>query len=543
MLDFRLTLKNYRCFRQEVPVIVEIRKGFTALVGPNNSGKSTILRFTQEMKELWANIRPRTGGFAAALGGGQVGVNYTDVSDPLELFCNSNSGGLSFKLELLEIEERAPGIETITGVSGFANRAEPKNWRCVFLVGAEYIEIPMVSPGRNEPRFVDEPRSGTVVWGDKGYDYTSINELLLQLQNRLYIPPFRNAINEGSGTYYGMQIGSSFVATWDSWKNGGSVTQANAIEDVTENLRSVFSFDKLEINASSDRKELRVSIDGRPYRLAELGSGLAQFIIIFGNAAIMRPSLILIDEPEINLHPSLQIAFLLALARYADGNIVFATHSIGLARATAESFYSFRLDSGRVPTVSRFEQTPNYAEFVGEMSFSAFKELGCGAILLVEGVTDVKTFQQFLRKIKKDASVVVIPLGGSAMVCGGREIELEEIKRITPKVFAVVDSERNGKGKPPIQVREEFRKSCEALNIEVHLTKRRATENYFTDEAVKAVLGDKASALGDFESLKDSCQSWSKSHYNWQIASRMTREDIESTDIGKFLSKLLEDDG
>jgi energy-coupling factor transporter ATP-binding protein EcfA2 len=337
-----------------------------------------------------------------------------------------------------------------------------------------------------------------------------------------------------------MQIGSSFVSTWDSWKNGGSVVQANSIERVTEDLRSVFSFEKFEINASSDRKEVRVNINGKPYRLAELGSGLAQFIIIFGNAAILNPPVIFIDEPEINLHPSLQIAFLMALARYADGNIVFATHSIGLARATAEAVYSFRLDVARLPVVSEFEQTPNYAEFVGEMSFSAFKELGVDSLLLVEGVTDVKTFQQFLRKLKKDASVVVIPLGGGSMVCGGREIELEEILRITPKVFAIVDSEREGKGLPPLQARDDFRGSCEKLGIDVHLIARRATENYFTDKAVKAVLGDGASALGEFESLKESSQQWGKSQHNWQIASRMTREDIQKTDVGLFLSKLFD---
>ena len=126
------------------------------------------------------------------------------------------------------------------------------------------------------------------------------------------------------------------------------------------------------------------------------------------------------------------------------------------------------------------------------------------------------------------------------MVCGGREYELEEIKRITSKVFAIVDSERTGIGKRPAENREEFKLSCEALDIAVQLTDRRATENYFTDEAVKAVLGENASALGEFERLKDSSQNWSKSQHNWQIASRMTKEDIENTDIGRFLSKMFE---
>jgi energy-coupling factor transporter ATP-binding protein EcfA2 len=166
--------------------------------------------------------------------------------------------------------------------------------------------------------------------------------------------------------------------------------------------------------------------------------------VIFGNVAIRRPPFVFIDEPETNLHPALQIAFLTSLARYAKGNVLFATHSIGLARATAENIYSFQRGTKGIPVVRRFERTPNYAEFAGEMSFSAFQELGCDAILLVEGVTDIKTCQQFLRILKKDARVVVIHLGGDEMVRGGVDQELHELTRITTRVFALVDSEREG---------------------------------------------------------------------------------------------------
>lgn len=542
MRDFRLTLRNYRCFRDDAPVMIELRKGFTALVGPNNSGKSTILKFIHELKSLWAKFVPESGDIATALRGDNIGVDYRDIGDSEELFCNANRRGLSFRIELLELESESPGRRFITGLCGIADRSNPQNWKITFLHGPKYKKVETGENKRQNPDYISDPERTLLVWNQQQYDFSAVIDLLSQLNKCLYIPPFRNAINEGSGTYYGLAVGSSFVELWDSWKSGGSISQARSMEEVTEDLKAIFSYEKLEINASRDGKEIRVTIDRLPYRLAELGSGLSQFIIIFGNAAIREIPLILIDEPEINLHPSLQAVFLSSLARYADGNIIFATHSVGLARATAECIYSFRLGSDRVPIVTTFEQTANYAEFAGEMSFSAFKELGFDSILLVEGVTDVKTYQQFLRKLRNDASVVVIPLGGDAMVCGGREHELDEIKRITSKVFAIVDSERTGKGKRPAKNREAFKLSCEALDIAVQLTERRATENYFTDEAVKAVLGEKASALGEFDSLKGSFNGWRKSQHNWQIASQMTKEDIENTDIGRFLSSVFESD-
>lgn len=40
-----VTLKNYRCFADSEPARLRIQAGVLAFVGPNNSGKSSLLRF------------------------------------------------------------------------------------------------------------------------------------------------------------------------------------------------------------------------------------------------------------------------------------------------------------------------------------------------------------------------------------------------------------------------------------------------------------------------------------------------------------------
>jgi ABC-type glutathione transport system ATPase component len=40
------------------------------------------------------------------------------------------------------------------------------------------------------------------------------------------------------------------------------------------------------------------------------------------------------------LHASLQLDFLQTLARYTDYGVVFATHSMGLARTAADTIYT-----------------------------------------------------------------------------------------------------------------------------------------------------------------------------------------------------------
>jgi energy-coupling factor transporter ATP-binding protein EcfA2 len=283
----------------------------------------------------------------------------------------------------------------------------------------------------------------------------------------------------------------------------------------------------------TDSETLIVSIDGQSYRLEELGSGLAQFIIVLGNAATTKPSLLLIDEPETNLHPSLQMDFLLTLSEYARIGCLFSTHSVGLARSVADKIYSVQKSvSGTV--VRPFEATPNYLEFVGELSFSTFKDLGCDRLLLVEGVTDVLAIQQLLRLVKKEHSTVVLPLGGDQLAAGGREAELYELTRISNNIYALVDSERLSSGDAPSARRVQFVETCKRIGIDVCVTDRRAVENYFSDRAVKAALGQGFQALGPYEILKKSGTPWSKSD-NWKIARNMELGDLSNTDLGAFI--------
>jgi energy-coupling factor transporter ATP-binding protein EcfA2 len=254
--------------------------------------------------------------------------------------------------------------------------------------------------------------------------------------------------------------------------------------------------------------------------------------MVLGNAATTKPSLVFIDEPETNLHPSLQIDFLLALGQYASSGCVFSTHSVGLARSVAQRIYSFK-KTERGTVVRPFEATPNYLEFLGELSFSAFKELGHDRLLLVEGVNDVKAIQQFLRLVGKEHTTVILPLGGNQLASGGRDAELSELKRISSNIYVVVDSERGAPADPPVAQRKAFAETCNRLGFKVCITQRRALENYFTDASVRAAFGTSFSALGPYQPLKESANPWSKAE-NWRAARHMTHAELEATDWDAF---------
>jgi len=510
-----ILVKNYRCFEDRDPLKLRIYPGrFTALVGANNAGKSAALRLLYELRPILQFFVPRHTELILGVNLGQAPA--LGVDEPGEILCDRN--------------ERPLMVEFAVGDTPLVmNLTVRRDGWWQFGVTVDETRLLHEKAGR---------LTGTVLaYQGRHIDLLPAFDAMQLLSEALYIGPFRNALNSGDGSHYDIQAGTAFAEAWSKWKTGDTKRAAAKAERVRADIERIFRLQNLEINVSPDRKTIKLVVDGRPYRLSEMGAGLAQFIVVLANCAMKEPSLILIDEPELNLHPALQGEFLRALAGYSKhGGVVYATHSYGLSRSLADPIYAFHRSDGRT-TCRPLSALRNYSEFVGELQFSAFQELGFEGIVLVEGVTDVRLVQQFLRMFRCDHRYVLIPLGGSALAGGDREHELKELLRISPNVHAIVDSEREGADLAPQTARREFAATCVKVGINVLVTKRRALDNYLTKSAIQAVLGPKYSDLGGFGRLKGNPIGWDKND-NWKIAQHMTREDLEDTDVGEFFSAL-----
>ncbi len=532
--NFHLTVKNYRCFPDNRPVHVSIRNGFTAFVGVNNSGKSSLLKMFYELRNLFALLSNPSNFLHALRNPDGDDFSPAAIQDINEIFCNTNMRDiyLEIKLNAGLNNKQNDGVlpeKIVVTITRGKTRYTPQ----IFLPDNKSLDT------KNPNITSTLVKNDYIKVEDTLVDMKAYYQIFKALSETVYIGPFRNAVNIGANEdYYDMTIGQKFITLWDSYKSGKTKANIEAALRLSEDIRHIFRFNTLDINASADNQTLHVIVNGKPYRLEELGSGLAQFIVILANIAIKKPSWILIDEPELNLHPSLQIDFLTTLAFYATEGIIFSTHNIGLARASADCIYSFHTDEKGQNEVRDFETIPRLSEFLGELSYAGYKDIGFHKVLLVEGSSEVRTIQQFLRRYDKDHKIVLLSLGGSDLIKASSSIELEEIKRITDgNISALIDSELKSSDDALCTDRQAFFTNCTEAHIDCHILERRAIENYFSDRAVKAIKGEKYKALTLYEKLGEVSPSWGKQE-NWRIAREMNPEEINGTDLGIFLQSL-----
>ncbi|MFZ6640289.1 ATP-dependent nuclease [Undibacterium sp. TC4M20W] len=511
MQKIEIELKNYRCFQEPIPTKFSLEPGKTiALIGKNNAGKSALLRFFYEFKYPLINFI--NGNWET------VDVLTRKNQNPVDPELNARYG-LRDNLDIYPNRDSSNSVKFSFSTSDitYAFEISKPNERVGYQLHKTQVRA-----------------SSEINFDEKFHDVKD------QFEYSLYIGAQRNLITTGVSDYFDLSVGTVFINSWNQLKFGVNSLSASMALKAERLIAELLGWSNLSIDASDDKSQLYLTKDNlHRYSISELGAGISELVICIVTAATRKPSWILIDEPESHLHPSLQVKFVEALTQLASCGLIFTTHSIGLARTCADSILVVQQDKQGRSSIKPFEGINNFSELMGELSFSQFRELGYDKILLCEGVTEVKVFRQILRHWNLDSSVLIVPLGGEALIDANRQHELEEFKRFGVEVFVIVDSERSSED-TSISKRNKFVDVCNKIFGENHAmqTRLRATENYFTSDAIKLALrNEEYQPLLPFQNSKDSPKFWGKNQ-NWKIAAEMTKEDWEKTDLKNFFERM-----
>lgn len=495
----KVTISNYRGIRADRPISLELRSDIQFIVGRNNTGKSSLLRFFSELKPV-------------------LSIGFDPQVNPTTLQANiqpyfwdaiANRDSIDAPMTVL--------IET--DLAKWKLKITPHGSHHTQIVNVEFRASEYMSP-------------------------EAVKRAALIFSKTLYFGSVRNTAYSGNNPVHNVVSGTNLISTWATWSTGEDIKHQLATKKLEHEIRDLFGFREFSMKVNDGRNALKVTYDDGTFSLTELGDGLSHFITVLANALISEPSFILIDEPENGLHPQLQTTFVQTLAKKCSRGLLATSHSLALARTVADKVL---LCSKNVTTGTQLFSDgaishSTLTQELTELSYAQALDIQEQNLLLVEGRTDVKTFREILGHFGIEKRFIVLPLAGGSFLNGdvnSYEVELAELKKVGAKsINVIIDSEKESESSPLEASRAAFVSLSQRLGFNIHVTARRSIENYFSEAALRQALRDQSkTALTEFETFSQG-KGWAKAR-NWQIAAAMTRKDLENTDLGQFVLTVL----
>jgi AAA domain, putative AbiEii toxin, Type IV TA system len=538
-MRIRISVSNYRCFPAHPPAEFEIGDGVTAFVGENNAGKSAAMRLLHDLRPVFERASTPEG--LNQFFRGPIGVNRgSEVRDPNEMFFNGVRRPITLSVDVLDAQATDTGMPiahhlTFTHKLGEGWRADwPDRQGEVIVQDGKLHLVDSVGKIYNE-----------AVAGKILADASSILSALRALSTTAYIPSDRLMVR-GAADSFDVPVGQNLIARWDELQSGLGKEGNDAAATIENSLGALFGLPGLRaIPTLGENTGIQFSVrDLGQFRTDEVGTGLAQAFAAIFVAVTRKPSIILIDEPELSLHPTLQLRFLAELQRHASLGLVFSTHNLGLALNAADRPYVVSRQPGTKATVSRswsridlFSEAPDLTALLGSLSYPAYGDLQVRNLLLVEGPTDARAYQLLVQELGVAEHVIVMHMGGNTTINPtNAEPQLASLRRLCPRLWCLIDSEADKDGHIE-EGRLAFLGTCTKLDIQAHATRRRALENYLTDAALKARFGERARALQPYEKIGEVNPGWTKQRA-WLAVGDMSVEEFG--DVGDFLTRMAE---
>ena|SRR5438270_915385 len=143
-----LIFKNYRCFPDSHPARIQIRPGFTAFVGVNNSGKSSLLRFFFELRGLFALLSNGDNCVYALRGSPHAFVVGASIRDNTEIFSEKTDRNMELEFRFANAAQSSPPLPGRVLIRVARNTNQ-------FTMQISRGDGPLLPPHQSAPRFED----------------------------------------------------------------------------------------------------------------------------------------------------------------------------------------------------------------------------------------------------------------------------------------------------------------------------------------------------------------------------------------------------
>lgn len=235
------------------------------------------------------------------------------------------------------------------------------------------------------------------------------------------------------------------------------------------------------------------------YDIKDVGQGMQSLVLILATILLLKPHIVLMDEPEAHMHPSLISEFVKYLKYLAkDTQFIITSHSLVLMNEVGmDKIFHLKNDVAKKGIViNKIEERNNFLDIIKEIGYDidtlSYIAQPC-VYVFVEGESDKKYLLEFAKKANLQKQINLFNIG--FVIMGGKNNRhkflnlLEKLeKNILPIPFVMIlDKDETSE-----ENIEKFKAKIANTKNEIYYLEKRQIENYLIDiEVIKKIITKK----------------------------------------------------
>jgi len=504
-----IRISDYRSIGEQQTI--EPLGKINVFVGPNNSGKSNVLRFVNKnlAKPHTTSRRTPNNGLASSephLGRGQpsaMQIGFTPTIDEVATVLNAidRKEAEVAKLythlvnnELLWIGEQWPETELLETATDWLTQNE---WRRIWSKATNQ------SGGSLKASWIPQ----------------TLQKLkrLLPTQSAVYeIPISRQAdsrspadANKSSSIILGGQGAIGLLAAMQNPSHEEYQESRRRFTLIQNFVRTVTDDDSAEISVPHKQDEILVQLNGQPFLpLTDLGSGIEQVVLHAIATTSAEKSIVTFEEPELHLHPVLQRQLLSYLTKNTSNQYFISTHSAHMIDALHTNVFHVQLVDGQ--TNIKYANTDAARHRVcEELGYRPSDIVQSNCVVWVEGPSDRVYLQHWLEQqdshLKEGVHFAIMFYGGkllshlSAAETDDPDGNLEnmiQLRMLNRHVAVIIDSDSTKKDQPIRATKQRVVDEVRQHGGVAWVTEGREIENYVQPATLKVAVESVAIGRG-----------------------------------------------
>ncbi len=265
------------------------------------------------------------------------------------------------------------------------------------------------------------------------------------------IPSARKVIDSGTafdGTFGDKKIIHT-IAEWERPDIQNLQGHSEKFERLLQFARTVLEDPEVSLQIPYQRDTIHVIKDGKTLPIERLGTGIHQVVMIAAAATVVEDSVVAIEEPETNLHPSLQRKLTRYLNEETTNQYFITTHSAHILDAAPAAVFHVSLVDG-LTRLSRIGSANHRFSAVEDLGYRASDLIQTPIVVWVEGPSDRVYLAAWIKSLDP---TLVEGTHYSIMFYGGRllshlnvdDSEVDEfisLRRLNRYVVVLIDSDR-----------------------------------------------------------------------------------------------------